>query len=140
MLQNARIATRLPVADLGRSRDWYAKGAGPRTERGAPRRPHLPLCRGEFALFESAGSASGESTQMAFEVEDLDAEVEELRRRGLEFENVQSPGFSTQDGIATIDGNYPSVGIGERAAWFRDCDGNLLGIGQPLRAKSAGER
>jgi hypothetical protein len=27
---------------------------------------------------------------------------------------------------------YPSKGIGDRAAWFRDCDGNLLGIGQPI--------
>ena len=71
---------------------------------------------------------------MAFEVEDLDAEVAELRRRGVEFEDVQLPGFATRDGIATIDGNYPSVGIGERAAWFRDCAGNLLGIGQPIRA------
>ena len=134
MLQNARIATRLPVADLGRSRDWYAKVLGLEPSEERPGGLIYRCAAGEFALFESAGSASGESTQMAFEVEDLDAEVEELRRRGLEFENVQSPGFSTQDGIATIDGNYPSVGIGERAAWFRDCDGNLLGIGQPLRA------
>ena len=37
------------------------------------------------------------------------------------------------DGIATVEGNYPSKGVGERAAWFRDSEGNLLGIGQPVR-------
>ena len=40
----------------------------------------------------------------------------------------------TVDGIAEVDGNYPSSGAsGERAAWFRDSEGNLLGIGQPVR-------
>ena len=41
------------------------------------------------------------------------------------------PGLTTVNGIATIQGNYPSKGTGERAAWFRDSEGNLLGIGQP---------
>jgi hypothetical protein len=27
-------------------------------------------------------------------------------------------------------GHYPSKGRGERAAWFKDCDDNLLGLGQ----------
>jgi hypothetical protein len=44
------------------------------------------------------------------------------------------PGLRTVDGIATVAGNYPSSGAsGERAAWFRDSEGNLLGIGQPVR-------
>jgi hypothetical protein len=37
------------------------------------------------------------------------------------------------NGIATIQGNYPSKGVGERGAWFSDSEGNLLGLGQPLR-------
>jgi hypothetical protein len=37
-------------------------------------------------------------------------------------------------GIAQVAGNYPSRGgIGEKAAWSRDSEGNLLGIGQPVR-------
>jgi hypothetical protein len=38
------------------------------------------------------------------------------------------------DGITDIAGNYPSKGIAERGAWFRDSEGNLLGIGQPVRS------
>ena len=42
-------------------------------------------------------------------------------------------GLITREGIAEVDGNYPSKGgIGERAAWFRDSEGNLLAIGQPV--------
>jgi hypothetical protein len=54
------------------------------------------------------------------------------RRRGVVFESYDLPGLATVDGIADIDGNYPSKGAGERGAWFRDSEGNLLGIGQPV--------
>ena len=86
-----------------------------------------------FALFASAGRPSGEHTQLAFEVDDIEATVRELRERGVRFEEVDVPGMRTVDGIAEVDGNYPSSGAtGERAAWFRDSEGNLLGIGQPV--------
>ena len=89
---------------------------------------------GEFALFASAGAASATFTQMAFEVDDIETAVAELRARGVVFEEYDVPGLETADGIAEIEGTYPSKGgKGERAAWFRDSEGNLLGIGQPLR-------
>ena len=47
---------------------------------------------------------------------------------------VGGPGLRTVGGIADIDGNYPSKdATGERGAWFRDSEGNLLGIGQLVR-------
>jgi hypothetical protein len=67
------------------------------------------------------------------EVEDIEVMVRELRARGVVFEEYDVPGLKTVDGIADIEGNYPSKGSGERGAWFRDSEGNLLGIGQPLR-------
>jgi hypothetical protein len=49
------------------------------------------------------------------------------------FEQVDTPGLRAVDGIAEVAGNYPSAGGGgERAAWFRDSEGNLLGIGQAI--------
>jgi hypothetical protein len=71
---------------------------------------------------------------MAWDVDDLEATVKELRRRGVVFEVYDLPGLKTADGIAAITGNYPSKGgAGEKAAWFRDSEGNLLGIGQAIR-------
>lgn len=50
------------------------------------------------------------------------------------FEEYDLPGLTTVHGIAEVSGNYPSKGgLGERAAWFRDIEGNVLGIGQPVR-------
>jgi hypothetical protein len=79
------------------------------------------------------GKASGESTQMAWEVDDIDAVVADLASRGVQFEEVDAPGMKTVNGIADVDGNYPSKGRGERGAWFRDSEGNLLALGQVIR-------
>ena len=70
---------------------------------------------------------------MAWEVDDLDAVMAELRRRGVVFEEYDLPGLRTVNGIVEISDNYASSGgVGERGAWFRDSEGNLLGLGQPL--------
>jgi catechol 2,3-dioxygenase-like lactoylglutathione lyase family enzyme len=76
---------------------------------------YRPARGGEFALFLSAGRASGEHTQMGFEVADIEATVAALRARGVEFETVDAPGLTTLDGIADIDGNYASTGAPRRA-------------------------
>jgi len=134
MLTAARVATRLPAQDLDRARTFYSEklGLDPVEER-----PGGLLYRcgdGEFALFESAGEPSGQHTQMAFEVDDIQAVVGELRTRGVVFEEYELPGLVTVGGIAEVGGNYPSKGgKGERAAWFRDSEGNMLGLGQPVR-------
>ncbi len=66
-------------------------------------------------------------------MDDIEATVSELRARGVVFEEYDLLGLRTVDGIADIEGNYPSKGVGERGAWFRDSEGNMLGIGQPVR-------
>jgi len=132
MLKNARVACRLPAQDLERARAFYAEKLGlePVEEREGGLR--YVCAGGEFVLFQSAGSASGDHTQMAFEVDDIEGTVRELRARGVTFEEYDLPGLRTVDAIAEIEGNYPSKGSGERGAWFRDSEGNMLGIGQPV--------
>jgi len=130
MLQEGLVATRLPAQDLERARRFYAEKLG---LEPADERPGGLLYRcasGEFALFESTGASSGSFTQMAWSVEDIEAAVEQLRSRGVVFEEYDVPGLNTVGGIAEIEGQYPSKGSAERGAWFRDSEGNLLGIGQ----------
>jgi catechol 2,3-dioxygenase-like lactoylglutathione lyase family enzyme len=132
MLSKGRVAARLPAQDLKRARAFYADKLDlhPVEEREGGLRYVCGGC--EFALFESAGGPSGDHTQMGWEVEDIEATVAELRSRGVVFEEYDFPGLQTVDGIADIEGNYPSKGTGERGAWFRDSEGNILGIGQPV--------
>ena len=132
MLKPLSVATRLPAQDLNRARAFYADKLGlePSDERPGGL---LYRCAGaEFGVFESAGASPGTFTQIGWTVDDIDATVAELRRRGVVFEEYELPGLTTVNGIAEIAGNYPSKGSGERAAWFRDSEGNMLGIGQPI--------
>ena len=133
ILARARVATRLPAQDLDRARRFYSERLGlePVDERPGGL---LYRCGGaEFVLFRSTGTSPGTFTQLAFEVDDIETAVSELRRRGVLFEDVDVPGLRTKGGIAEIEGNYPSKGArGERGAWFRDSEGNLLGIGEPV--------
>ena len=77
---------------------------------------------GWFLVYPSQFAGTAQSTSVSFEVDDIEAVVRELRARGIEFEEYDFPDLSTVDGIADIEG--------ERSAWFKDPDGNILAIGQ----------
>jgi catechol 2,3-dioxygenase-like lactoylglutathione lyase family enzyme len=139
-LTSAHAVTKLPAQDLDRARRFYSERLGlhPVEEREGGLRY---LCGAtEFHLFLSSGAASGTSSQLGFEVEDIDAAVADLRSRGLEFETFDpadfafdTAGLRVEDGILVVPDNYPSKGSGERGVFFRDSEGNLLGIGQATR-------
>lgn len=137
ILDAGTVATRLPAQDLARARQFYADKLGLHPVEERPGGLRYQCATGSFSLFASTGQPSGEHTQMAFDVDDLDAAIEHLRDRGVVFEHFDLPGLRTVDGIAEVAGHYPSTGAtGERAAWFRDSEGNLLGIGQPRKERS----
>jgi catechol 2,3-dioxygenase-like lactoylglutathione lyase family enzyme len=126
MLNNARIEARIPTQDLARARRWYAEKLGlePAEERDGGLR--YEGATGVFCLFASAGRSDGSFTQLGFYVDDIEAAVAGLRARGVVFEHYDG----AVNGIMDIEGNYPSKGRGERAAWFRDSEGNMLGVAQ----------
>ena len=132
-LAESSVASRIPAQDLGRARAFYAEKLGLEPVEERPGGLRYRCGNGEFALFESAGAAAGDHTQMAWQVDDLERTVAELRERGVIFEEYDGPGLTTVNGIAEVEGNYPSKGgIGEKAAWFKDSEGNLFGIGQAV--------
>jgi len=130
-LDAAHAITKLPAQDLDRARRFYRDRLG--LEAVEEREGGLRYVCGatEFHIFLSSGAASGTSTQIGFEVDDLDRVVAELRERGLQFERFDVPQFAVEGDIVTVPGNYPSKGSGERGAFFRDSEGNLLALGQP---------
>jgi catechol 2,3-dioxygenase-like lactoylglutathione lyase family enzyme len=133
LFDGASVATRLPAQDLERARRWYRDQLGMEPSETRPGGLLYRLGATSFVVFSSTGKAAGTHTQMALDVDDIESVVAELQRRGVEFEEVDSPGLRTVGAIAHIDGNYPSKGSGERGAWFHDSEGNLLGVGQAVR-------
>ena len=134
MLEHSDVAARLPAQDLARAKSFYRDKLGLTPSEERPGGLRYQCGNGWFSLFESAGVPSGHHTQLGWEVDDIEATVAQLRARGVVFEEYDLPGLKTVNGIAEIAGDYPSRGgVGEKAAWFRDSEGNLLGIGQATR-------
>jgi catechol 2,3-dioxygenase-like lactoylglutathione lyase family enzyme len=123
MLDGRRPHPTIPASDLARARAWYADKLG--FTAGQEEAAAVLYRSGEdrlFLLFSSPGAGTAQHQLAAWVVEDLDAEVAELRGRGVEFEEYDQPGLRTVDGIAITP-----VG---RAAWFKDSEGNVLTITQ----------
>lgn len=110
----------LPADDLERARDFYANTLGMKVSEGTA---GITVGEGQAQLFVfvSTGRSSGTFTQVGIQVDDVRATVAELRSRGVRFEEYDTPGLQTKDGIATTPD-------GSAAAWFKDSEGNLLSI------------
>ena len=121
MLSEARFETSLPCSDLQRAKSFYADKLGlTPADEGAAGAFYVGRDGTRFILFPSSGSASGSHSQMGFMVADIAEEVGELQRRGVQFEDYDFAGFDKATGIADAGGT--------RAAWFKDSEGNLLGL------------
>ena len=123
-LSDGSVNATIPASDLERAKLFYAEKLGLKPAEERPEGLRYRCGGGEFLLFVSSGEASGAHTQMGWDVDDLEAAVSELRGNGLVFEEYDLPGFKTVDGIAEI--------AGEKGAWFKDSEGNLLAIGERL--------
>jgi catechol 2,3-dioxygenase-like lactoylglutathione lyase family enzyme len=122
MFRPKSVAATLPAQDFERAKAFYAERLGLKPVRESPGEAMFEINGVEFAVFPSSGKASGDHTQMGFEVEDLDSAVSSLRERGLTFEEYDMPDFTSVNGIVETEG--------ERAAWFKDSEGNLISLFQ----------
>ncbi len=112
MLSDARVAPTLAVSDMERARRFYEDTLGLAIEAEVEETVRYKCGGGTgLALYERP-SEEIDRTVAAFEVDDIEAEVDELRGRGVEVE-----------GIITLDS-------GLRRAYFKDPDGNMIGMRQ----------
>ena len=125
MFKQSRAAAALPAQDLERAKAFYRDKLGltPTQEDRGGLIYELEGGTG-FLVFLSSGKPSGTHTQMAVEVKDLGAAVKDLQAKGVKFEEYDSPMVKTVDGIADV--------AGTKVAWFKDSEGNLIGVGLPV--------
>lgn len=119
------IYTVLPVADLERARAFYRDKLGMEATLDKPGMLAYSGPSGYiFQLYETANVGTAKNTQMGWSTSDLDGDMAELRERGVVFEEYDFPGLKTENGVA-------HVGT-ERAAWFKDSEGNTIVISQTI--------
>jgi len=123
MLSNYPIDVVLLARDLVAAKDFYADKIGLPVLSESPGGVTFQ-CGGDSQLVvtKSSVGTKDEQTQATFRVADVQAEVSELRRRGVQIEDYDTPGLKTQDGIADIGFAW--------MAWFIDPANNCVGLMQ----------
>jgi predicted enzyme related to lactoylglutathione lyase len=125
MLTKAPVMTMIPVTDLERARAFYEQKLGLSFKGTLPNGNVVFACEGStVALYQRASPTKADHTALSFEVEDVAEEVEVLTRKGVVFEEYDFPGLKTVDGVCVLGS--------EKAAWFKDTEGNILCIHQNL--------
>jgi catechol 2,3-dioxygenase-like lactoylglutathione lyase family enzyme len=127
MFTDAKAEPVVPVSDLDRAASFYGETLGlEELQRYEDPQPN-PMIRygiggSSLLVYKSVGAGQSRHTLLGFVVDDIDAAVEELRGRGVTFEEYDMGDIKTENGIATIGD--------AKAAWFKDPDGNILSVGQ----------
>ncbi|TMG58012.1 MAG: VOC family protein [Chloroflexi bacterium] len=122
MLKIKSASTAIPAQDIKRARQFYEQKLGLTVAEEQPD-GGVVYRTGEtgFLVFPSMGKASGDHTQMAFEVDDVTTAVGELKSKGVKPEEYDYPDFKSHDGIVDMPD-------GEKGAWFKDSEGNLIAL------------
>lgn len=123
-LRGAALIATIPVGDLNRARAFYEDVLGFTHESTSDAGVLCKTGDGRILLYHSSAATPGH-TLAGFEVDHLEPVIESLKDRGVRFEDYDLPGMRTVDHIAWIGP--------ERAAWFRDSEGNVLSISEPWR-------
>lgn len=120
MLTKAPVTTMLPVKDLSRAREFYEKKLGLKP-LGARQDGKFLFAGGDggtLALFPKPEGTKAEHTAVSFLVKDIAKEIKELRAKGVVFEDYDFPGLKTVNHVCVLGS--------EKAAWFKDTEGNYL--------------
>jgi catechol 2,3-dioxygenase-like lactoylglutathione lyase family enzyme len=120
MLDRFPIHPTLPAADLDRARDWYAEKLGLTPVRQEDVGLWYEFAGRTLLVYPSGSAGTAQSTAAEWIVESIESVMEELRDRGVAFEEYDFPGLKTESGLAAI-GAW-------KAAWFKDSEGNILSI------------
>jgi len=122
MLSKSPVAVTLPFEGIAAARKFYADTLGLPVASGSVEDGYLEFRAGGGTLIQvfESDSKKSDDTAATFDVDDLDREMADLRKKGVRFEDYDLPGVKTVDGVASMDGS--------RAAWFKDPGGNILAL------------
>ena len=125
MLQKAPMYAYIPAQDVVRARKFYEEKLGfkPKEETAGGVVYEFGEHTGCF-LYPTPNAGTSKASQAFWQVDDIEREVAELKKRGVKFEEYDLPDMKPSNSIYT--------GGGAKAAWFKDSEGNTLAVIQNI--------
>ena len=125
MLSDASVTTMLPVKDMDRARQFYEDCLGLKPGGFKPDGKFVYAVGGStLALFPKPEGTKADHTAISFRVADIAASIEQLKHAGVVFEDYDFPALKTVNHVCVLGA--------EKAAWFKDTEGNYLCIHENL--------
>lgn len=125
MLQENPMYAYLPATDVARARKFYEGKLGFTHGEEIAGGVTYTFGKGTACfLYPTPNAGTSKASQAFWQVADIEAEVADLKARGVQFEHYDMPGLQVDGDIAT--------GGGAKAAWFKDSEGNILALIQSL--------
>ena len=125
MLMSARIVPYIPVYDVARARKFYEEKVGLKPKEEYAGGVIYECGNGsQVFMYPSAGAGTSKASTAFWAVDDVVAEVAELKARGVVFEEYDMPGIKMENSIASAGG--------ASTAWFKDSEGNILAVSQRI--------
>jgi catechol 2,3-dioxygenase-like lactoylglutathione lyase family enzyme len=124
-LSDSPIEAAIAVSDIPRAREFYEQKLGLTPSDAEEQGVRYPCGNGTgvFVYLSQENAGTSKATLAGWSVDDLDATMADLASRGIEFEQYDQPGLTT-------DERGVFAGPGFNAAWITDPDGNTLAITQ----------
>jgi predicted enzyme related to lactoylglutathione lyase len=128
MLPNSPVSAQLPASDYERAKNFY-QGLGFKMTMEFSGGARFDAGNGTFFwVYPSQFAGTNQATAVGFDVDDVDATVDDLASKGVTFEQFDLPyGKTDERGIADFGGEW-------RGAFFKDTEGNIIGVGQVTTA------
>ena len=125
MLAESAVTTMLPVKDMDRARAFYEGRLGLKPAGYKPDGKFVYVVGGStLALFPKPEGTQADHTAISFQVPDIAASIDALQGTGVEFEDYDFPGLKTVNHVCVLGA--------EKAAWFKDTEGNVLCIHEDI--------
>ena len=126
MLNNVELLPTLPATDLNRAKNFYEKKLGLKTVKSQESEVIMNSGNGSnISIYKRETPTKADHTVLTFEVNKLETEIQDLEKKGVKFEDYNMPGLKTENHIFK-KGN-------EKAAWFKDSEGNILCIHEKVK-------
>jgi predicted enzyme related to lactoylglutathione lyase len=124
MLSTAPICAYIPASNISRARRFYEEKVGLKPKEEYAGGVIYECGDAEVFMYPTHNAGTSKASQAFWRVNDVEAEVSELKARGVKFEEYDMPGITMKNSIAT--------GGGPKTAWFKDTEGNILAVSQRL--------
>ena len=121
MLGKADATPMIAVKDLDRARRFYEETLGLKAKDEWGEGFTLESGDTLINVYKSEFAGTNQATALNFDVDNIEDEVQELKEKGVFFEQYNLPGLKQRGDLYVGEGGF-------KTTWFKDPDGNILSL------------